>query len=303
MRRAALTLPLALVLLLAMPVANAGTAQQPEVADKEDDAGVPALDLRAMWFTVDDRNVTLNLRVDALPDAMADTTPCADAGCAGLTLAFQGRFRSLAPNGTAAPTLPGYAATILEFRWGYGEDDGVGTIGWVDGAGNVLVTGAALVAVTPDGVALTVPRNATSINVPQGPEPGRYRFNDTQATSSVLRCSPPVGDAPASCAAVDRPGGSGGVWDRAPDAGLGLDYVFRAPAWMDWITVTATATRTETATVTATATVNEVNETISFFTQTVAPFPKSLTREGLPGPGVGVLVALAFAAVLARRTL
>jgi carbohydrate-binding DOMON domain-containing protein len=88
-----------------------------------------------------------------------------------------------------------------------------------------------------------------------------------------------------------------------PDAGLGLDYVLRAPAWQDWITVTTTATRTETVTVTATATVNEVNETLSFITQTVTPLPKSLTREGLPSPGVGVLVVVALAAVLARRSL
>lgn len=303
MRRAALVPLLALLLLLCLPAGHAGTAQQPEVADKEDDAGVPALDLRAMWFTGDDRNVTLNLRVDALPGAMADTAPCADPGCAGLTFAFQGRFRSLAPDGSAAPALPGYAATILEFRWGYGDDAGAGTIAWVDDAGQAFASGPAVVAATSDGVALTVPRNATAINVPDGPEPGRYRFNATQATSSVLRCNPEAGDVPSGCAPVDRPGGSGGVWDRAPDAGLGLDYVFRAPPSADWVTVTATVTQTDTVTQTVTATQSEVSETLSVITQTATPFPRSLTREGLPGPGIGVLVVLALAAILLRRSL
>lgn len=303
MRRAAPPLLLALILAAALPTALAGTAQQPEVADDEDDAGAPALDLRAMWFEVDDRNVTLHLRVDALPDAMADTAPCADAGCIGLTLAFQGVFRSLTPEGTPAPTLPGYAATFLEFRWGWGDADGVGTIGWVDAAGAASVSGPATVVMTTDGVALTVPRNATALNVPEGPEPGRYRLNGTQATSSVLRCTPAAGDVAAGCTGVTRPGGSSAVWDRAPDAGLGLDFVFRAPPSADWITVTATATRTETATATVTATVSEVSETLSFVTETATPFPKSLTREGLPGPGIGVLLVLALAAVLARRAL
>ena len=303
MRRAASALLLTALLLLALPAADAGTAQQPEVADDEDDAGAPALDLRAMWFEVDDANVTLHLRVDDLPSTMADTAPCADPGCAGLTFAFQGRFRSLTPEKVAAPALPGYAATIVEFRWGWGDEAGVGTIGWVDAAGAFVAAGAAEVETTSDGVALTVPRNHTAINVPQGPEPGRYRLNGTQATSSVLRCSPAAGDVPAGCTAVERPGGGSAVWDRAPDSGLGLDYVFRAPASADWITVTETATMTETATATVTATRSEVSETLSFVTETATPFPKSLTRQGLPGPGFGVLVVLAFAAVLVRRSL
>lgn len=303
MRRVAPRLLLAVLLTLALPACEAGTAQQPEVADDEDDAGAPALDLQAMWFEVDDRNVTLHLRVDDLPATMADTAPCADPGCAGLTLAFQGRFRSLAPDGAVAPALPGYAATTLEFRWGWGDADGVGTIGWVDGAGASSLAGPVAVQATSDGVALTVPRNHTAINVPQGPEPGRYRLNGTQATSSVLRCAPAAGDVPASCTAVERPGTSTVAWDRAPDTGLGLDFIFRAPASADWITVTRTATVTETATATVTATRSEVSETLSFITETSTPFPKSLTRQGLPGPGLGVVGLLVVGVVALRRSL
>ncbi|MEK6974771.1 MAG: hypothetical protein AABY18_00350 [Candidatus Thermoplasmatota archaeon] len=302
MRRTLVVPLLALCLLAASPVADAGTAQRPEVADDPDDSGVPALDLRAMWFEVDDRNVTLRLRADDLPEAATDTSPCPDPGCVGLTLVFRGQFRSLTPNGTPAPALPGYQATILEYRWGWGDDDGVATAGWITADGVATVTGPIPVAVTTDGLSLTVPRNHTTLNVPDGPEPGRYRLNDTQATSVVLRCSPALAESPASCQPISRPGG-GPVWDRAPDAGAGLDFVFPAPPSDDWVTVTETATATQTVTSTVTATQRLVSETVSVLVETATPFPASLRPKGLPGPGLGALALLVVAVVALRRAL
>lgn len=286
-------LPLGLLVLVALALpGQAGTPAHPEVWDTPDDSfGAP--DITALWYEVNATSISVHVAVTVPRD---NGTLCAEEACGGITPLVRVALRVLAPNGTAAPTLPDYGFLRLEYRWG--PEGGAGTAWHVNATGVPQWVGTVPVQVASTSVSFAVHRTHPLVAIPLLPEPGAYRLNASHATSLVERCHPATAASPAGCTSIARPAGDA-VWDRAPDTGFGNEYVFPAP--LPTMTETRTATQSVTSTVTATAT--RTTEAITILTETATPFPSSLSRHGLPGPGILVLVALVGMALAGRRRL
>lgn len=277
---------------LAAP-SQAGSLSHPEVSDQREDTA-PILDLLAMWYDVTDTAVAVHVAVASLPEPTANTTVCQEAGCIGLSLVVAASFRVVPPG--AASSVDNQSV-LLQYRWAWGQA-GAATVAQRNATG--ALQGELPVAgnLSAGVVVFTMPRNHTYLQIPQGPTPGAFRLNESVATTWLARCRLTVDPVlTAACEPVTGPAGLPG--DRAPDAGAGRDYLFAQP--LPTHTMTQTATQTVTATVTATST--ETQEVLTVLSATATAFPSSISREGLPGPGLLVALALLGLAVLVRRTL
>lgn len=296
----------ALLALLLLPGGDAGTAEAPEVQDSTGDTA-GALDLVAAWVSTDDANVTFHVRLAQLPQPPAPTQQCGDTGCAAAAVALRWDFAAIAPNGSAAPALEHYNGSFLVYRHGP-ADEGLRTVvGYLGAEGAATLVGNASAAVNGTEVAVTLPRGHAVLGIPEGATPGAYRITRLVASSAPHACTPAAGDMAAACQALPSlRAGTGGAtasatWDRAPDVGAGLDFVFASPPPVPTVTVTQTLTQTVSTTLTAT----EHPPAPDAETRTVTEQPSTLfhATRGAPLPGAVAGLALLGAVILVRRRL
>lgn len=232
---------LVLLLLLAVPLAHAGTYQDPEVTDPKGDAGgVDALDLLRVWVDEGDaHNLTFHIALAGAPPTGA--SHCGQ-GCVYAALAYNLYFRVLDPSGAPAPQWTDYASSYVAFRVGPSDAQVATSLGFVDTHGTLSLD-ASTATGTAKGTNLTVsiPRSSSYVAIPDGATPGAYVVDHLYATSDPELCVPAQNvptQGSVSCAPLDRPQQTSGTppvgtshaWDRAPDSGYGLAYTFPVPA-------------------------------------------------------------------------
>jgi hypothetical protein len=297
-------LPLSLACLVtafAWP-AHAGTPEQPEIVDADDDASVPPLDIAAVWFDANDTHLTIHIVRAEGGDSPPPLVLCQAGQCLGAGVALRVVFQSLAPNGSFAPHIEGYNASYVLLRVGPNDANLTTAYGYMDDEADFHSLGQANVTAADAGFNLTLPLDAVALAIPTGPTPGAYRIAGPYALSYALTCTPSAGQGSdlEGCLMRSPPGST---WDRAPDADVGLDFVFPSPPLpppedtRPKVTVTTTTTVTQvrdrylTFTVTETAT----------FTHT--PFPLHVEAKGTPALGLAGLGLVFAVAMLVRRKL
>jgi hypothetical protein len=307
MRLPRLALPLlALALLALTPAAHAGTATAPEITDPKGDAEADALDLVAVWVDAGPTDLILHAQVASWPSPPAGTIQCSDGQCVGPGVALRVRFTVLDPSGAPTASAADYNGSYALVRWGSQDPSATSLVGTYDTAGTPHPDGAANVTVAGSTVAVTIARSDPAVNLPDGDAPGAYRVTGLWAYSAPAACVPDAGQgdqgAPAGCANLLHQPDKAPEWDRAPDSGVGSDFVFPesdvvlvpadanatdAPASTPTATETQTVTHTQTATATATETV----------TRAPAPTPSKAS----PGAGPAAILAVLAAAGIFRR--
>lgn len=295
------------LLLNAIP-AHAGSTDAPEVVDAPGDAGLPPLDIAAAWFEATDTELVVHIERGPDSGSPPAIVQCANGACVGAGVSLRVVFTVLKPDGTPAPAIEGYNASYVLVRLGPEDPSLAAATGYRDAEGTFNVVAPANVSVNGTSIAVTVPRAAESIAIPNGTAPGAYRITAPHGISYLLTCAPDGGQGSPVEGCLNRPAprdelASG--WDRAPDTGFGLDFVFPEPAVAEdgpagneteeaasATTVTLTQVQTETFTYAVTETV----------TQTVAPAVDSIEKTS-PGAGILVVLLLTSLALVARRRL
>jgi MYXO-CTERM domain-containing protein len=231
-----------LAILLLSPLAAAGTPDNPEVVDPADDADLlGTLDITGVYVNATDANVTFHLVVPnllALPDT--DAGACTNLGCAALAFTFQVEFVVVRPDGSPAPTLPGYGNTYLAYR--VNAPPSLRTVAAYRATDQTVHSVSAVDGSAGDGeVVISVPRSDPALNIPAGSASSLYRITGLFAYSAPQLCSPhsslartPVVELGA-CSSLPLVGVGGDntlpftsttEWDRAPDTDFGGDFVF-----------------------------------------------------------------------------
>src|SRR5688572_9899898 len=108
-------LPTALALLaasLALP-AQGRTPEAPGVADASGDAGLPPLDIAAVWFGANETSLVVHILRAEGSDTPPATVVCQEGTCVGRGAALRVVFTVLKPDGSAAPALDGYASSFV----------------------------------------------------------------------------------------------------------------------------------------------------------------------------------------------
>lgn len=306
-------LPLATLLLAVLSApTQAGTPDAPEVTDPSGDVGIEGIDVTGVWFEAN--ATTLLVHVVRAGDTPTPVQ-CAQGQCLGAGAAVRVVFNVLRPDGSPAPTPEGgYNGTYVLVRLGPEDGNLSSAVGHYDSDNVAQPTGPA--KLTREGALLTVavPLDHPDLALPLGPAPGAYRLNGTYALSYALACLPDPGQQPPApvpnafaCRMYNQPAPDATAltvwqpyWDRAPDTGAGLDFVFPSPP-----PEPAPAAAASTATMTVTQTQTKTRTTTDTVTETVTstPLPLHVEAQSVPAAGLGLAAAALAVALLARRRL
>lgn len=227
---------LVVALLCILPLAQAGTPEDPEVEDSVDDGGIAPLDIRRVWVDTNDTlNLTFHLALASeLPAPPKPTSACSGADCRFTSLTYRVIFRVEGADGSPLPTIPAYNRSYVAYR--HGPDGNLtAPVGTYDDAtpGVLQLHGQANVTIAGANVTLRIPRESPAVNMPAGPAPatrivGLYAYDSPQACTGVeaVGCAPLLKPA----AATPPTGGvtAASEWDRAPDQGF-ANASFPAP--------------------------------------------------------------------------
>jgi hypothetical protein len=303
-------------LALAFGPAQAGTPETPEVSDPAGDVQAAPLDLAAVWFEATDTELLVHIERAAGSDAPPPVVACQAGACAGAGVAVRAVFAVLKPDGTPAPTIEGYTASYVLVRLGVDDPAMAALAGHVDPDGLFVSDGPVNATIEGASVTVVVPRAHPALALPEGPTPGEYRVSEPWAFSAPMACAPDGGQgavgAPAGCPSLKNqqpgvPPVSSSEWDRAPDAGVGTDYVFAAPPSQGDTTDAssgAASTVTSTTTVTKVETQTRTTTVDREVTVTSTPFPLHVEAKGAAGLGLpALLLALTMVVLLGRSRL
>lgn len=307
---------LVLALLCMLPLAQAGSREDPEVEDSIDDGGIAPLDIRRVWVDTNDTlNLTFHLQLAGdLPAPPKPTSACSGADCRFVSLTYRVIFRVEGADGTPLPAVPAYNRSYVAYRHGP-EGNLTAPVGTYDDAtpGVLQLHGQANVTVAGANVTLRIPRDSPAVNMPAGPAPatrivGLYAYDSPQACTGVeaAGCAPLLKPA----AATPPTGGvtAAGEWDRAPDQGF-ANASFPAPPAAAAPQANGTATPSAlapepTATPTPTPQPSPAPFAPAMATTTAPPPATGDAEQGTPGlPAATLGAALLALAVAARRRL